>query len=65
MITRAARIGTIIAMTPIRNTRRLLLVTDRRVHGAAPATSGVRRYRLASLRGEQRQPVVLGARKPA
>jgi hypothetical protein len=50
-----------VAMTPSRDTRRLLLVTDRRASSAA----GVRRYRLARRHGDRHLPVALPVRKTA
>jgi hypothetical protein len=53
-----------LAMTPSTDTRRLLLVTDRRA-GAAPSAGGVRRYRLARRHGDRHLPVALPVRKTA
>ena len=47
-------------MTPSTDTRRLLLVTDRR---ASAADAGVRRYRLARRHGDRHLPVALPVRK--
>ena len=49
-------------MTPSTDTRRLLLVTDRRASAAA-ADAGVRRYRLARRHGDRHLPVALPVRK--
>jgi hypothetical protein len=54
-----------LGMTPITATRRLLLVSDHRAQSAAPAAPGVRRYRLARMHGERRQPAALPVRKSA
>jgi hypothetical protein len=56
-----------LAMTPPRDTQRLLLVTDRRSAAVAVATpaAGVRRYRLARRHGDRHLPVALPVRKSA
>jgi hypothetical protein len=54
-----------LAMTPSRDTRRLLLVTDRRASSAAASAAGVRRYRLARRHGDRHLPVALPVRKTA
>jgi hypothetical protein len=59
MITRSVADSIILAMTPSTDTRRLLLVTDRRTSAA----SGVRRYRLARRHGDRHLPVALPVRK--
>jgi hypothetical protein len=52
-----------LSMTPSTDTRRLLLVTDRRASTAATAGAGVRRYRLARRHGDRHLPVALPVRK--
>jgi hypothetical protein len=54
-----------LAMTPSSDTRRLLLVTDRRAAGAGAPTASVRRYRLARRHGDRHLPVALPIRKTA
>jgi hypothetical protein len=61
MITRRTARSIILAMIPSPDTRRLLLVTDRR---ASRAGTGVRRYRLARRHGDRHLPVALPVRKP-
>lgn len=53
-----------LAMTPSTDTRRLLLVSDRRA-GAAATAGGVRRYRLARRHGDRHLPLALPVRKTA
>jgi hypothetical protein len=52
-------------MTPSTDTRRLLLVADRRTLTAAASAAGVRRYRLARRHGDRHLPVTLPVRKTA
>jgi hypothetical protein len=54
-----------LAMTPPRDTQRLLLVTDRRSAAVATPAAGVRRYRLARRHGDRHLPVALPVRKSA
>jgi hypothetical protein len=54
-----------LAMTPPRDTTRLLLVTDRRASTAATPAAAVRRYRLARRDGDRHLPVALPVRKTA
>jgi hypothetical protein len=65
MITRSAAGSIMLAMTPSRDTRRLLLVTDRRASTAATPAAAVRRYRLARRHGDRHLPVALPVRKTA
>jgi hypothetical protein len=65
MITCSAAESIMLAMTPSRDTRRLLLVTDRRAANTAAPAEGLRRYRLARLQGERHLPVALPVRKTA
>lgn len=53
-----------LAMNPSRDTRRLLLVTDRRASAGASAAA-VRRYRLARRHGDRHLTVALPVRKTA
>jgi hypothetical protein len=62
MITGSVARSIMLAMTPSTDTRRLLLVTDRRAPTASPA-AGVRRYRLARRHGDRHLPVALPVRK--
>lgn len=62
MITRSGAESMILTMTRSPDTRRLLLVTDRR---AAAPTEGLRRYRLARLQGDRHLRVALPVRKTA
>jgi hypothetical protein len=64
MITCPAGRVIISAMTTLRTTPRLLLVTDRPAPGAATAASPVRRYRLARLQSGRRQPAAPSVRNP-
>jgi hypothetical protein len=54
-----------LAMTPSTDTRRLLLVADRRASNPAAPAAGVRRYRLARRHGDRHLPVALPVRKTA
>jgi hypothetical protein len=65
MITFGRASAIMLAMTPLRATRRLLLVSDRRQSGTATPASPVRRYRLARLQADRREPAALQVRKSA
>jgi hypothetical protein len=65
MITFGRASAIMLVMTPLRATRRLLLVSDRRPSEAATPAAPVRRYRLARLQADRREPAVLQARKSA
>jgi hypothetical protein len=63
MITRSPDGSIILTMTPSTDTRRLLLVTDRRASTAAAPATAVRRYRLARRHGDRHLPVALPVRR--